>query len=177
MSKSTNDLSSVVHELTVAARERNLNDSQWAKRANLPKETLSRMRRRHNCEFSTLAALASAANVHIGIVKKNLPELTHDGCFPVEIPREYEEELLQLCASRSLTTQQWASAGPHFFMAGLAVMLASVTGFDRCGLLLLAEKLCARISEPETFALWLKHSPVRPSRFLPMLDVKVKHAT
>jgi hypothetical protein len=71
---------------------------------------------------------------------------------------------------------RWSSLGPKFFMAGLAVMLASAPHFDRRALLTLSESLHPGASEPEVFARWLKRSPVRPSRFLPMLDVELRHA-
>ena len=172
MNKSTYNLSTVLDKLTQAARLRGLNDSEWAARASLPKETLSRLRRRDSCDFRTLLALANAVDVRLATVDETLPALTHDGHFPAEMDREYEEKLLRLCASRSLTPQQWAAVGPRFFMAGLAVMVASMTSFDRRGLLSLAEHLCPGAGEPEVFARWLKRSPLRPARFLPML----KHA-
>ena len=177
MSESTFNLSTVLDELTQVARVRGLNDTEWAARANLPKETLSRLRRRQDCNFSTLLALANAVDVRLGTVDETLPILTPDGHFPAEINRDYEEKLLKLCASRSLTPQQWLALGPHFFMAGLAVMLASVAGFDRRGLLHLAEHLSPGAKETSVFAQWLKHSPLRPTRFLPMLDMLMKHAT
>ena len=65
----------------------------------------------------------------------------------------------------------WRHYGPPFFMAGLAVMLASVPEFDRRSFLDLAETLHSGSSQVEVFALWLERSPVRPSRFLPMLLV------
>jgi hypothetical protein len=55
-------------------------------------------------------------------------------------------------------------------MAGLAVMLAAMSDHDRRGLLALAEQLHPGASEPEVFARWLKRSPVRPSRFLPLVE-------
>ena len=177
MLKSTNSLQIIVNELSFAARQRSINDTQWAARAGLPKETLSRLRRRDNCDFSTLASLASAVNMRLGTVDSTLPLLTRDSHFPVEIGREYEESLLHLCASRSLDLTQWVAMGPHFFMAGLAVMLASVDRYDRCGLLVLAENISPGASKPDIFERWLEHSPVRPSRFLPMLEALAHHAT
>ena len=53
-------------------------------------------------------------------------------------------------------------------MAGLAVMLAGVDGFDRPGLLALAEVLHPGAGEPEVFSRWLQRSPLRPYRFLPI---------
>ena len=177
MFKSTFNLSTVLDELTHEARVCGLNDTEWAARANLPKETLSRLRRRENCDFSTLLVLANAVDVRLGIVDETLPALTQDGHFPAKLARDYEEKLLKLCASRSLTPQRWTAEGPHFFMAGLAVMISSVAGFDRRGLLCLAEHLSPGASEPAIFARWLKRSPLRPTRFLPMLEMWVKHAT
>ena len=56
-------------------------------------------------------------------------------------------------------------------------MLASVPEFDRRSLLDLAEALQAGSSQVEVFALWLERSPLRPSRFLPMLLAESRHAT
>jgi hypothetical protein len=97
------------------------------------------------------------------------PGSTEDGLFPVQLDREYEERLLELCASGDLEPERWRRHGTAFFMAGLAVMVASVPEFDRRSLLDLAEELHSGSSQVETFAQWLKRSPVRPSRFLPML--------
>ena len=115
--------------------------------------------------------------MRLGTVDTTLPLLTRDGHFPVDIDRDYEESLLRLCASGSLNLAQWVAMGPHFFMAGLAVMLASVDKYDRCGLLLLAENISPGASKPDIFERWLKHSPLRPSRFLPMLETTAHHAT
>ena len=95
--------------------------------------------------------------------------LSNDEHFPQRIDREYEEHLLALCASGDLEPRAWRALGPAFFMAGVAVMLASVSGFDRRRLLALAETLHPGSSLPEVFAIWLARGPVRPSRFLPML--------
>ena len=91
--------------------------------------------------------------------------------------RDYEARLAQLCASRVLDPEQWASYGPRFFMAGVAVMLASVDGFDRRGLLALAEQLHSGASEPEVFGRWLSSTPLRPSRFLPLVVATDRHTT
>ena len=55
-------------------------------------------------------------------------------------------------------------------MGGVAVMLASARGYDRSLYLGLAESLHPGITAPEVFSAWLAQSPVRPSRFLPMLE-------
>jgi hypothetical protein len=101
----------------------------------------------------------------------NTPGSTEDGRFPTQLDRGYEEQLLDLCASGDIDPKRWRSYGPPSFMAGLAVMLASVPEFDRRSLLDLAEALHAGSSQVGVFALWLERSPVRPSRFLPMLLV------
>lgn len=105
----------------------------------------------------------------------SLPECSPDGYFPLRVDREYEERLLNLCASESLEPSRWAALGPRFFMAGLAVMLASVPELDRRAQLALAEQLHPGASESEVFARWLERSPVRPSRFLPLLAMEMKH--
>ena len=66
--------------------------------------------------------------------------------------------------------------GPAFFMGGLAVMVASLPDVDRRGLLNLAGALHPGITQVSVFAQWLKRSPVRPSRFFPMLAMENKHA-
>lgn len=175
MSKST-DLSDLLDALTQAARSRDLNDTDWAARSGLRKETLSRLRRRQSCDFATLNALAQAVGMRIEVNGGRVFEASPDEHFPQQVNREYEERLLQLCASRKLDPERWASLGPDFFMAGLAVMLASVPAFDRRGLLALAERLHPGASEPAVFAQWLKRSAVRPARFLPMLEMELKHA-
>jgi hypothetical protein len=176
MEKSTPNLPAILDALTRAARGLRLSDTEWAARAGLRKETLSRLRRRASCDFATLDALASVVGVRIEVVDETLPECSPDGHFPLHVHREYEERLLNLCASRTLDPRRWAEVGPRFFMAGVAVMLASVPELDRRGLLALAEQLHPGASEPAVFAQWLKRSPVRPSRFLPMLAMEMKHA-
>lgn len=96
--------------------------------------------------------------------------------FPAELDRAYEARLLALAASDA-TPQIWAAAGPHFFMAGLAVMLASERGQNRRKWLELAETLHPGASTPAVFNRWLEGSPLRPSRFLPMLEAQRRHAT
>ena len=63
------------------------------------------------------------------------------------------------------------------FMGGLAMVLASVRGFDRRRYIELAEALHPGISQPEVFELWLQRSPLRPARFVPMLRHWRSHAT
>jgi DNA-binding phage protein len=169
-------LASLLDSLTVAARNKGLNDSAWASAAGFSKETLSRLRRRRSCDLSTLLALAEAAGASLSVSAAAQPTITSDGHFPVDLSRDYEQRLLTLCASRTLDPAAWAAAGPAFFMAGLAVMLAGTADADRRGLLGLAEILHPGATELPTFAKWLKRSPLRPSRFLPLLAMESKHA-
>ncbi len=176
MYTSTELLKRLMDSLTVAARNKGLNDTSWAVAAGFSKETLSRLRRRSSCELSTLSALAGAAGAKLAVISDNQPPTTPDGHFPSELSRDYERQLLELCASRQFDAAVWAAAGPAFFMAGLAVMLASNADADRRGLLALAEVLHPGATEVPVFARWLQRSPLRPSRFLPMLAVETRHA-
>ena len=169
-------LKKLLDSLTAAARNKGLNDAAWAHAAGFSKETLSRLRRRSSCDLSTLMALADASGATLSVTLSAQPATTSDGHFPTELSRDYEHQLLTLCASRQLDPAAWAAAGPAFFMAGLAVMLASNAGADRRGLLALAEALHPGASEVPVFARWLKRSPLRPSRFLPMLAMEIRHA-
>src|SRR6202453_5349958 len=147
MLKSTMDLKGLLDSLTVAARNKGLNDASWATAAGFSKETLSWLRRRSGCDLSTLIALADAAGTSLSVAVATQPATTSDGHFPSELSRDYERQLLKLCASRQLDPAAWAAAGPAFFMAGLAVMLASNVDADRRGLLALAEILHPGASE------------------------------
>lgn len=176
MLRSTLGLKRLLESLTAAARNKGFNDASWASAAGFSKETLSRLRRRSSCDLSTLMALADAAGASLSVVAAARPATTPDGHFPRELSRDYERKLLTLCASGQLDPAAWAAAGPAFFMAGLAVMLASDAGADRRRLLALAEVLHPGATEVSVFARWLKRSPLRPSRFLPMLAVEIRHA-
>jgi hypothetical protein len=162
--------------LTSEARRRGLSDAKWAEAAGVRKETLSRLRGRTSCDFATLEALASAVGLAIGIAAPASRAVAADRHFPQRIDREYEDQLLALCASADFEPEAWRALGPAFFMAGVAVMLASVSGFDRRRLLALAEDLHPGSSLPEVFAIWLARSPLRPSRFLPMLLERTRRA-
>ncbi len=176
MDKSIPSLAALLGALSTAARQRGLSDSAWAAKSGVRKETLSRVRSRGSADFGTVAALAHAVGAQLGVTRLDTPALTADGHFPSRVDRDYEEQLLQLAATRKLDAKQWLAAGPAFFVAGLAVMLASVRGMDRRKLLVLAEQLHPGSSQPEVFSLWLARSPVRPSRFVPMLTERLQRA-
>jgi len=166
---------SVLSNLRQEARRRGLNDSSWAAAAGLRKETLSRLRGRATCDFATLEALARAVGATLTVASGPPVATTPDGHFPAAVDRDYEARLLALSASGTLDPEAWRGAGPLFFIAGLAVMLAGVRGFDRGRCLALAEALHPGSGSPEVFARWLARSPLRPSRFLPMLKAR-RHA-
>jgi hypothetical protein len=176
MAEPTGKLVDLLASLTAAAHRLGLNDAQWAAKAGLPKETLSRLRRRTDCDLATLGALAEAAAARLTVAPTEGPRTTPDGHLPLGVDRDYEARLLELCTSELRHPDDWRALGPAFFMAGLAVMLASSEGHDRAGLLALAESLHPGSSCPEVFQLWLTRSPVRPSRFLPMLRQTLRHA-
>lgn len=153
-----------------------LTDTEWSARAGVRNETLSRLRRRSSCDLSTLQALAAAVDARLAIDDGAATTATPDGHFPSSLDRGDEARLLKLAASGNLAYDAWSAAGPRFFMAGLAVMLAGEPGLDRRSLLALAERLHPGASEPSVFARWLERSPLRPSRFLPLLAMERKHA-
>ncbi len=161
-------LDQTLAQLTREARRRGLNDARWAAAAGLRKETLSRLRRRSSCDLATLEALAAAVGARLAVASGPPVEAGPDGDFPARIEREYEDRLLALCGSGVTDPTAWRVAGPAFFMAGLAVMLAGTRGFERGRYLALAEALHRGSSRAEVFAEWLARSPVRPSRFLPL---------
>jgi hypothetical protein len=176
MPKSTGTLEAILAALTERARERALTDTAWADLAGVRKETLSRLRGRATCDLATLDSLADCVGAQLSVSEQPTVPVVADRHFPAAINRGYERQLLNLCASRSTDAARWEQLGPRFFMAGLAVMLAGTADFERRSMLDLAEELHPGASEPAVFARWLKSSPLRPSRFLPMLSVQVKRA-
>jgi hypothetical protein len=170
MSESTIQLSTILDSLSKRARAAGFSDTEWADRAGVRKETLSRLRRRQTCDFQTLQALARAVDARLSVVEAPLPDRTADGHFPAKLDREYEERLVELCLSGDLEPERWSAMGPRFFMAGLAVMLASAWNRDRRALLELAERLHPGASDVDVFNRWLERSPLKPSRFLPLVD-------
>jgi hypothetical protein len=176
MEKSTTVLTSILQSLDRKARALGFTDREWATRAGIRNETLSRLRGRRSCDFATLQALAQVVGSSLNVLDANMRGLTEDRRFPARLDRAFEEQLLDLCASGNVAPNRWRELGPGFFMAGLAVMVASVPEFDRRSLLDLAEALHAGSSQVGVFALWLERSPVRPSRFIPMLLAGLRRA-
>ena len=161
-------LENMLATMAHAARCDKLSNRDWAQKAGVRPETLSRLKQRGDCDLTTLVALAEAVDLRLALV----PRLKMS--TPKSFDRIEEEKLLVLCASRSLDLAKWREAGDGFFMAGVAVMLAGVRGFDRQALLALSEALYPGMSAADTFRVWLKKSPLRPSRFLPMLEQRIQ---
>ena len=167
----------LLKSMEAAAAARNWSDRKWAAKARVRPETVSRLRNRGDCVLSTLEALAHAVGLRLFVgpnpgaqataSKSGTAELRH---MPARYGRGEEQKLLDLCSEPAADLGQWRSAGPSFFMGGLAVMLASARGYDRARYLDLAESLHPGITTPEVFSAWLAQSPVRPSRFRPMLE-------
>jgi hypothetical protein len=149
--------------LEPSAARAGLNRSRWAERAGLRAETLSRLFSRDDCDLRTLDRLAFAAGQRFVVV----PEPRRD--MPARWARDVEREYALLCASGSTDVRRWLRQGPRYFMAGLAVMMASARGADREAYLALAGGLCPALLEPDEFQRWLSLTPARPSRFLPMV--------
>lgn len=90
------------------------------------------------------------------------------------LSRAQEERLLKLCASRDFRLSRWARAGDRRTLAGVVAMLASVELFDRTKLFALAERLYPGMSSLEAYGEWLRTSAIRPDRFLPMLEARLR---
>jgi hypothetical protein len=177
MKKSTPEsLALALAALTRQARSLGWTDTKWATRARVRKETLSRLRHRQSCDFETLRLLAQAVGARLGVIEVQAPDSTPDGHLPARVDRDYEDRLVDLCVSGDLDVGRWAGAGPRFFMAGLAVVLASMRNSDRRRLLALAERLYPGASEPAVFDRWLQRSPLRPTRLLSLIDARLAHA-
>lgn len=158
--------------LRSAARRRFSSDAQWARASGVPRETLSRLRKRGTCDSRTLWALAAGAGC--ALIAVPLPA-GEGAAVPERFDRDYESSLLDLCASGDTDAAAWRAYGSGFFMGGLATLFAGADGFDRQRYLRLAESLHAGITTPEVFGMWLEQSPVRPARFLPMLRARLAH--
>ena len=161
--------------LSRMARDAGWSDAEWARRSGVPKETLCRLRSRSNCDLATLAALSHALGKQLTVGPPMTPNHA-SGLWPAVVDRRLETRLVDLLRSRSTCVEKWREAGPTFFLAGLAVTVASVPGFDRRSYLDLAEALHPGASEPRVFARWLTETPLPPNRLLPMLQAQLGHA-
>lgn len=157
----------LLESLTRHARAAGWNDRQWADHAGVRQETLCRVRRRGHCDSATLEALAQACGLQL--VAATERSATEDGLFPATFGRDAEEALLQLALSGSVDVARWRRTGPAFFMAGFAFFLACADEGSYDLYVALAEELHPGVTREDVFRRWLRRSPVRASRFLPML--------
>jgi DNA-binding phage protein len=171
MLKSTHSLAYLLEALTGSARHAGWTDAEWARRSGLPKETLCRLRSRSSCDLATLHALSQAVGKRL-TVDEPAARTSADGLWPAVVDRPLESKLLDVLSTRSSRAEDWRPLGPSFFLAGLAVTLSSVPGFDRHRFLDLAETLHPGATEPRVFAKWLAETPLPPARFLPMLQAR-----
>jgi hypothetical protein len=165
MARTPSRLQDILARLTASARRSSLSDAEWARRSGVPKETLCRLRARQSCDFSTLAALAAAVSMRLDAAPAGV-ETTKDGLWPRRVDRACEARVLDVLGSGSTDVDAWRALGPDFFVAGLAVTLASVTGCDRERYLALAERLHAGSTSPDVYRRWLAGTPLSPARFL-----------
>ncbi len=160
-------LNQLLTTLDQRATHLTLSKKEWARRAGVPAETLSRLATRESCDFSTLNALAGAVDMLVSL------QPASQKTMPTSFGRDQEEALLVLCASEQLDLVAWLAAGSRYFMAGLAVMVAGEQPAKRMPLLALADALYPGMTHIAEFQRWLDATPVRPSRFLPSLAVRV----
>lgn len=169
-------LASLLATLSAAARQRGLTDTAWAAAAGVRKETLSRLRSRQSCDLATLEMLAQAVGLDIGVVTAAASTDSFSEHFPRHMKRDDEERLLRFTVSGNLEPGAWKKHGPAFFMAGVAVTLASLREFDRQSLLELAERLHPGSSSVAAYSHWLAGTPLQPCRFLPQLRERLQRA-
>jgi hypothetical protein len=175
MQESTPGLSDLLDTLTAAARQAGWSDAEWARRSGMPKETLCRLRSRSTCDFATLDALARSVGATLA-VRERAGRTSANGLWPAVVDRQLEARLVDVLGTGTTRPEDWRGLGPPFFLAGLAVMLASVPALDRRTYLDLAETLHPGATEPRVFAKWLAETPLQPSRFLPMLEARFSRA-
>ena len=161
--------------LRAHARLKGWSDAEWARRSGVPKETLCRLKSRTSCDLATLEALASAVGSSLRL-RGHGRRHSKDGLWPRVVDRNLEAQLVAVAAAGATSVSDWRPLGPPFFLAGILVMLASASAFDREKCLKLAETLHPGASEPRVFARWLADTPLPPSRFLPAALAQVRRA-
>jgi DNA-binding transcriptional ArsR family regulator len=88
--------------------------------------------------------------------------------MPVE--RERERKLVDLCAYVPPDAGLWRNFGDPAFLAGVAVILAGHTGFDRTAYLALAESLSPGATRLRQHEAWHARNGPNLPRFFSMLD-------
>lgn len=93
--------------------------------------------------------------------------------LPESLSRAQEERLLELAASGDTRPSRWRRAGDPQLLAGVATLLASLDLGPRERLLALAEQLWPGMSTLEVANEWLRRSPIKADRFVPMLRARL----
>src|SRR5450759_4517534 len=117
----------LLDQMSKAAKGRFLTASSWAKASGLPKETLSRLKRNPSCDLQTLATLAQTAGYTLVAVPATVQDGEH---LPNSFDREYEDDLLDLCASGNVDPDVWRAHGPGFFTVSYTHLRAHETRHD-----------------------------------------------
>ena len=84
--------------------------------------------------------------------------------------RDAEKLLVDLCAHMPPDATLWRDFGDAEFLAGLAVMMAGHTGFERGAYLALAESLQSGVSAAEQYEHWYQKYQPDFARLLSMID-------
>lgn len=93
--------------------------------------------------------------------------------MPKSLTRSEEERLLELAASGDTRPSRWRRAGDPQLLAGVAVLMGSLDLGPRERLLALAEQLWPGMSTLRVANEWLRRSPVKADRFVPMLRARL----
>ena len=93
--------------------------------------------------------------------------------MPKSLTRSEEERLLDLTASGDTRPSRWRRAGNPQLLAGVAALMGSLDLGHRGRLLALAEQLWPGMSTLEVANEWLRRSPVKADRFVPMLRARL----
>jgi prevent-host-death family protein len=93
--------------------------------------------------------------------------------MPKSLSRSEEERLLELAASGDTRPSRWRRAGDPQLLAGVAVLMGSLDLGPRERLFALAEHLWPGMSALEVANEWLRRTPVKADRFVPMLRARL----
>jgi hypothetical protein len=93
--------------------------------------------------------------------------------MPKSLSRSEEERLLELAASGDTRPSRWRRAGDPQLLAGVAVLMGSLDLGPRERLFALAEHLWPGMSTIELANEWLRRTPVKADRFVPMLRARL----
>lgn len=96
--------------------------------------------------------------------------------MPKSLSRAEEERLLDLAASGDTRPSRWRRAGDTQLLAGVAALLGSLDLGNRERLFALAEQLWPGMSTLDVANDWLRRSPVKADRFVPMVRARLAQA-